>query len=413
MSKEIDDNGFWLIEDNPVSIEGVYPYLGKTIDARLEPDRIYQVYRPFEELSNPETLKSFDGIPFIDDHEMLGEGFTPADKRPAAGVMMNPRAENGMLRADLKIFSEGMKDKIAGGKKELSLGYQCSYQLKRGVWNGKPYDAIQRDLRGNHIALVDKGRMGAEVRVYDRAVTCDALDITQAITSPANQKENKPMPEENKDLDKKNEATDESVDKRKLIDDLGGFLKDKGLSDEDIRFAIKIAEKIAYNASEAGKATDEAEEEKKDADKDAEAEKKDAEDKCGKDGCAKDEEEEKKDEEKKSDEAKDGKGKDEFFDGLKLHKLIDDMEAKKEISAEAASKIKNSKRYSREGNNAADSLADIVAAEVAKQLAAKQTATDSADKKPGKVYGLAEDAKPEDAPGVRSAWLNEFLNKKN
>lgn len=413
MSKEIDDNGFWLIEDNPVSIEGVFPYLGKTIDPRLEPDRIYQVYRPFDELSNPETLKSFDGIPFIDDHEMLGEGFTPVDKRPAAGVMMNPKAGNGMLRADLKIFSEEMKDKIAGGKKELSLGYQCTYQLKRGVWNGKPYDAIQRDLRGNHIALVDRGRMGAEVRVYDRAVTtCDALDITQAITSPANKKEKEPMAEEEKDLKKEAAATDESVDKRKLIDDLGGFLKDKGLSNEDIRFAIGIAEKIGYNASEAGKATDEDETKKSDEEEKSDKEEKKAEDKCSKDEDA----EKKSDPDEEEKKAEDGKCKDEFFDGPKLHKLLDDMEAKKEISSEAASKIKQSTRYSREGKNAADSLSEIIAAEVKKQLEAKAAATDSAireKKADSKVYGLAEDSNPDNAPIGRSPWLNEFLNKKN
>lgn len=359
MSKTIDENGFWLVEDNPVSIEGVFPYYGKTIDKRLDPDRIYQVFRPFEELSTPETLKSFDGIPFIDGHEMLGDGFTPADKRPAAGVMMNPRAENGTLRADLKIFSEGLKDKIAGGKKELSLGYQCTYELRRGVWNGKPYDAIQRDLRGNHIALVDQGRMGAGVRVYDRAITCDALDITQAITSPANQKENKPMAEENKNP-KSNvtPATDEAVDKRKLIDEIGGILKGK-VDEELVRTILGKCEKLAYDASEAGKATDdEAEEEKKDADKKAEAEKKDAEDKCGND-----EEEEKKDDEKKS------KG----MDAAEVKRIVD--EAVKEALA-----------------------------------ANKTAATDSADKKPGKVYGLAEDSKPAPRSGL-SPFLAAHLNK--
>ena len=352
MSKTIDENGFWLVEDNPVSIEGVFPYYGKTIDKRLEPDRIYQVLRPFEDLSNPETLKSFDGIPFIDDHEMLGEGFTPVDQRPAAGVMMNPRAENGTLRADLKIFSEGLKDKIAGGKKELSLGYQCTYELRRGVWNGQPYDAIQRNVRGNHIALVDQGRMGAEVRVYDRAITCDSLDITKEITSPANQKEKKPMAEE-----KKNEtaATDESVDKRKLIDDLGGFLKDKGLSDEDIRFAIGVAEKLAYNASEAGKATDEDEEKK-------------TEDECGKDACGKDEDAKKSEDEDKDEEK--GKG----MDAAEVRRIVDEA--------------------------------------VKAALAEKKPATDSADKptKPGKVYGLAEDSKPAPRSGL-SPFLAAHLNK--
>ena len=51
--------------------------------------------------------------------------------------------------------------------------------------------------------------------------------------------------------DKKNE--DEDIDKRKKIDEIGGFLKDKGLSDEDIRFVIGLAEKLSYEKDEEGK----------------------------------------------------------------------------------------------------------------------------------------------------------------
>jgi hypothetical protein len=58
MSKIIDDNGFWLIENNPISKEGVFPYLGKTISPQLEPNKIYNVYRPFNEISKEDTLKS-------------------------------------------------------------------------------------------------------------------------------------------------------------------------------------------------------------------------------------------------------------------------------------------------------------------------------------------------------------------
>ena len=50
---------------------------------------------------------------------------------------------------------------------------------------------------------------------------------------------------------KKNEGED--IDKRKEIDEIGSFLKDKGLSDEDIRFVIGLAEKLSYEKDEAGK----------------------------------------------------------------------------------------------------------------------------------------------------------------
>lgn len=59
---------------------------------------------------------------------------------------------------------------------------------------------------------------------------------------------------------KKNEGED--IDKRKEIDEIGGFLKDKGLSDEDIRFVIGLAEKLSYEKDEAGKDNEDEEIEK-------------------------------------------------------------------------------------------------------------------------------------------------------
>ena len=59
--------------------------------------------------------------------------------------------------------------------------------------------------------------------------------------------------------DKANEADEDKTDKtdktdkRKLIEEVGGFLKEKGLSDEDIRFVIGKMEKDAYEKDEDGK----------------------------------------------------------------------------------------------------------------------------------------------------------------
>ena len=183
MTKIVDSNGFWTIKNNPITRTGVFPYLGRQISSELEPNKIYYVYRPIEELTNPETVESFNGVPFINDHEMVGDGFTPYDKRPAGGTLLNPQIESNGLNGDLRIYSEELKDAIARGKKELSLGYLCDYELTSGVFDGQKYDAIQRNIRGNHIALVKKGRMGSDVRVYDRAITMDSLDLEITVQS--------------------------------------------------------------------------------------------------------------------------------------------------------------------------------------------------------------------------------------
>ena len=177
MSKEVDSNSFELVKDNPLSAEGVYLYSGKMIGLPdLDPNKLYPVYRPAEELEK--AADSFNNVPFIIGHEMIGKGATPYDQRPASGVLTNVKYKAGKLYGDLKIWSEKMKDKILSGVKELSLGYKSVYERSRGVFKGQTYDFIQRNLRGNHLALVKNGRMGSEMRVYDakEAMTFDSIE---------------------------------------------------------------------------------------------------------------------------------------------------------------------------------------------------------------------------------------------
>lgn len=51
------------------------------------------------------------------------------------------------------------------GLRELSLGYSLDLDETPGVWNGQPYDAIQRNIRINHLALVEKARAGEQARL--------------------------------------------------------------------------------------------------------------------------------------------------------------------------------------------------------------------------------------------------------
>ena len=54
-----------------------------------------------------------------------------------------------------------------GFMRELSLAYQYKPEFKKGTFDGKPYDFIMRNIRANHIALVEEGRAGKDVLVYD------------------------------------------------------------------------------------------------------------------------------------------------------------------------------------------------------------------------------------------------------
>lgn len=178
-ARTYDLNGWFEVADNPISREGIFPYSGAQV-GHPDRDRIFRVYRPAEELSAPDALASFRLMPIIDDHTMLGEGHTPAEDVGVAGVIgENVKFDRGVMTANLKIFSKALAQKIKNGKTELSCGYRCVYDFTPGVWNGQPYDVIQRQIRANHLALVDEGRMGPEVSILDQMTfTVDAKETT-------------------------------------------------------------------------------------------------------------------------------------------------------------------------------------------------------------------------------------------
>jgi len=411
MTKIVDDNGFWLIEHNPISKEGVFPYLGKTISSELEPDKIYMVYRPASELADAETIKSFNAVPFSDEHEMLGEGFTPYDKKPASGVLFNTYTEDGEMYGDLKIFSESLKDEIANGKKELSLGYLCEYEIKRGVWNGQPYDAIQHNLRGNHIALVDKGRMGSDVRVYDKAITMDALDIVidQAIPSGDGSPE-----QSREDNSSKTEIGELQMDKTYSKSAVIAALKACSLDEDDIE---KVEDELEKTEDESEK-----EEEKKAEDecssKPSEDEEESKEDKKAEDES----EEEKKDTEDEDEEKKDTEDED---DDEKKAEDEDDEDDKKSAEDSAKAVLKEldaraSLKKSLEPHIGAFACDGMTAKEIAeygcKKLGLQATADEAqavlrgffaAHSKDNKVFGL--DSAPAKAVGMDKS-IQKYLN---
>jgi hypothetical protein len=200
-SRDYDINGYIEIKGNPISKVGIFPYSGMQISDDLEPSKIYQIYRPEKELSDPETIESFKLLPFTVEHEMLGaedEGMTAPEKKGVHGVIgEDVFFEDGYLKGNIKIFSEKVKKLLEDGKRELSIGYRCLYEMTPGVYNGQQYDGYQSSIRGNHLALVDEGRSGHDVAVLDSfKFTIDSKELVMA-EEPTKEMEKKEIQDEN------------------------------------------------------------------------------------------------------------------------------------------------------------------------------------------------------------------------
>jgi len=197
-----DLNGFKEIKNNPLSKVGVFPYLGKDIPGAPNPAGIYYVYRPAEELADPECIESFKLLPWVDEHTMLGIGVAggvPAEQKGVHGVIGGDVHFDGeYLRGNLKLFSTGLADLIKSGKRQLSCGYRYVCDPTPGSYNGEAYQYVQRRIRGNHLALVEVGRMGPEVSVQD-----SGLDLAYSFTIDSKElntmADEKPIDAEKKD----------------------------------------------------------------------------------------------------------------------------------------------------------------------------------------------------------------------
>lgn len=116
-----------------------------------------------EEVFKEESLQSYKGKPIIITHDA---GLITKDNvhENAVGTILSEGYRSGNdVRAEI-IIHDTDEMKLAG-LKELSLGYNLDLDETPGEWNGQPYDAVQRNIVINHLALVLEARAGEQARL--------------------------------------------------------------------------------------------------------------------------------------------------------------------------------------------------------------------------------------------------------
>ena len=154
--------GFLICKDVPIARTGPQDYLARELMLDGDPDRLVTVQRHPEDVFEEATLASFEGKPICDGHppENVGpENYAAYTK----GHVQNVRRDGDYIVADLYINDANLANEVRNNvKREVSCGYLCNY-----VPDGAGYK--QSRIRGNHVAVVPKGRAGAAVAIKDAA----------------------------------------------------------------------------------------------------------------------------------------------------------------------------------------------------------------------------------------------------
>lgn len=146
----------YLIDHPIVTSTGIFEYKNPDGSIRRE-------LRLPEDVFAAASLKSYKGKPIIITHDAGYVSKTNVEDEGIGTILSEGYQDGSDVRAEIVIHdTDAMKQ---CGLRELSLGYNLRLEETPGVWNGQPYDAIQRDILINHLALVGSARAGEQARL--------------------------------------------------------------------------------------------------------------------------------------------------------------------------------------------------------------------------------------------------------
>lgn len=151
--KEKTPEGYLLCRDVPISRVGSFEYSAAEVGLP-NIGHVVQVWRPEEQIFNPETIASFEAKPVVIGHARFAD---PDNWREiAVGTTQNVRRGEGdksdFLLADLLLTDRKAIEAVESGDlKEVSCGYDADTQET-------PEGIEQIGIVGNHVALVVSAR---------------------------------------------------------------------------------------------------------------------------------------------------------------------------------------------------------------------------------------------------------------
>lgn len=153
---------------------GVFEYMDSN-------GKLTKELRDAKDVFDPASLESFEQVPITNNHPTVGALTAENAREHMVGSTGDKIVrDDDHVRASLMVADKTTIADMKRGKVEVSCGYTCDVVDESGVHPVYgAYDRKQTNIRGNHVAIVHRGRAGtsARVRMDDASVMVQDDDV--------------------------------------------------------------------------------------------------------------------------------------------------------------------------------------------------------------------------------------------
>jgi len=181
----ITDEGY--LKTTPIVTKvGIFNYI-------MPDGSIKRELRSAEEVLKNDSLETLKLVPVTNGHPPTKLINSKTAKKYTSGHLGEKIThDNKNVKATMLITDEDtIRDIQENGKKQISMGYIADVVDEPGMWNGQPYDSLQKNIIYNHAAIVMQGRAGKDVAI--KLDEGDAIQTDEEFIINQSKKEDKVM----------------------------------------------------------------------------------------------------------------------------------------------------------------------------------------------------------------------------
>ncbi len=249
-----DETSGFLTAPVTLSRIGVQEYFGFELDSGLEPSKKYGVFRSPHEVFDKDSVKTFINLVGTDDHPSVPVTLSNVKDLQVGSVSgVEGSADGKTLEGVLTLTDAVAIQKVRDGKAEVSVGYAHELVAEKGTFEGIDYDFVQKNIKANHLAIVDAGRCGSACKItIDRKespvekVTIDGIEyeVDSPQLAQAIRKQQSTFDADKEELEKKAGKADEEKEEMKKEKDKAEAAKDSLAADAKSKYSDDAISKM-------------------------------------------------------------------------------------------------------------------------------------------------------------------------